>query len=76
MRRAVRARVELVLAVMSAVLALVTAVWPTWIESLFGVSPDGGSGETEWWLVLAVVAAVATVLAQRDLQALRRASDP
>jgi hypothetical protein len=41
MRRAVRACVELVLAGMSAVLALVTAFWPNWIESLFGASPDG-----------------------------------
>ncbi|MGE0297294.1 hypothetical protein [Pseudonocardia sp.] len=55
------------------VLAAVTAVWPTWIESLFEVSPDAGTGETEWWLVVlfVVAAAVAAILARRDFRVAR-----
>jgi hypothetical protein len=72
-RRIVRGRVESVLAMLALVLAVVTAVWPTWIESLFEVSPDAGTGETEWWVVAVflVVAVVAAVLARRDLGAAR-----
>jgi hypothetical protein len=72
-RRIVRARVETVLAVSALVLAAVTAVWPTWIESLSEVSPDAGTGETEWWLVVVflVIAVAAAVLARRDLRAAR-----
>ena len=37
-----------------------TLAWPRWIEDLFGVEPDGGSGEAEWavtaGLLLVVVA--------------------
>ena len=71
MWRVVRARLELVLAAVSAVLAVVTSFWPTWIELLFLVSPDAESGETEWWLVavFAVAAVAAAVLARRDLRA-------
>ena len=77
-RRIVRARVESALAVVALALALVTAVWPTWIESLFEVSPDGGSGETEWWLVAVflAVAVAAALLARRDLRVRRRGDDP
>jgi hypothetical protein len=28
-----------------------TAVWPDWIEEVFGVEPDGGSGAVEFGLV-------------------------
>jgi hypothetical protein len=71
MRRVVRGRLELLSAGGLAVLAVVTAIWPTWIESVLEVSPDGGSGGTEWWLVvvLAVAAIGAAALARRDLRA-------
>lgn len=70
MNRILRGRLEAVLAAAALVLAAVTAVWPTWLESLFEVSPDGGSGETEWWLVAVflAVAVGAAVLARRDLR--------
>jgi len=48
----IRARIELGLSAVFAVLTVVTLVWPTWIESLTGLEPDAGSGETEWWLVV------------------------
>jgi H+/Cl- antiporter ClcA len=69
-----KARIETALAVVAGALAVATLVWPTWIETLFGVEPDGGSGATEWWLVvaLALVALVAGLLARRDFAAARR----
>jgi len=53
-----RSRVEAVLGSLAVTLAVVALFWPTWIEGLSGFEPDGGSGETEWWLA-AVFAAVA-----------------
>jgi hypothetical protein len=49
----IRARIELGMAAVFAVLTAVTLVWPTWIESLIGLAPDRGSGEAEWWVVVA-----------------------
>ena len=69
-----RARIEVVLAAILGMATILTAVWPDWIEGLFGFDPDGGNGTTEWWIV--VVLAVATIavaaLARRDLRAVRR----
>lgn len=56
-----RAKIEGLLATAAGVLAVVTFVWPTWIESVFGAEPDGGSGAAEW-LVAAAFAAAALVL--------------
>jgi hypothetical protein len=42
---------EVVLSVTTAGLGLVTAVWPAWIENVFGVDPDHGSGALEWVVV-------------------------
>ena len=47
--------VATVVAVVAGVLSLVD---PQWIERLFEVSPDEGSGEAEWWMT-AVAGAVA-----------------
>lgn len=52
-----RVRVELALFTVFAALAVITLVWPSWIESLVGLSPDAGAGTTEWWLVGAFGAA-------------------
>jgi hypothetical protein len=54
--------VESGLAILAAVLAVVTAVVPDWIEVLTGASPDAGGGEAEWLLAL-VPAALALGLA-------------
>jgi hypothetical protein len=40
------------LAGICAALALLTTVWPDWIEGLLGVSPDNHSGMAEWSIVL------------------------
>ncbi|HEY8619472.1 MAG TPA: hypothetical protein VIM01_05310 [Dermatophilaceae bacterium] len=39
-----RARTENIIAIVLAVAAIVTAIWPTWIELAFRVDPDYGSG--------------------------------
>jgi hypothetical protein len=69
-----KARIETGLAVVAGALAVVTLFWPTWIEALFGVEPDGGSGEAEWWIVaiLALAAVMSGFLARRDYRAARR----
>ena len=71
-----RVRIEMALAIVAGILAIITLVWPPWIESLFGISPDGGTGETEWWLVTALAAAacLAGLLARREHRSITHAS--
>ncbi|MFJ5549118.1 ABC transporter permease [Streptomyces sp. NPDC093225] len=54
--------VEVVLGAASGLLFVVTLVWHDWIEVLFGVEPDAGSGAVEW-LVVAVTALGAVLCA-------------
>ena len=65
-----RARVALGLAVIAAVLTVVTLAWPQWIETLFRVDPDAGSGAAEWGLVfgLALLAVMLGVLGSLGLR--------
>jgi hypothetical protein len=69
-RRAVRKWfwVESALAAASFVLAVITIVSREWIEFLFGIDPDNGSGALEWALVagLAITAAVFGLLARSE----------
>jgi hypothetical protein len=53
---------ESALATVTALLLVVTLVWREWIELVFRVDPDGGSGATEW-LVVVVLGAVSAVSA-------------
>jgi hypothetical protein len=55
--------VELALAVVSALLTVLTMDWPDWIEGLFGVDPDAGSGSREWGITLAFVVATVALAA-------------
>lgn len=70
MRAGVRARfwVEAVLAGLAAVLFVVTLISREWIEIVFGVDPDGGSGSLEWAIVgvLLVAALVLGALARAE----------
>jgi hypothetical protein len=64
-----------VLAVVTAVLTVVTVIWPTWIESLFEASPDGGDGSAERLFALGWLAATVlfAALARRDRRRLATA---
>ena len=60
----------------SLILALLTLVWHDWIEIVFRIDPDGGSGALEWLIVvvLAVAGLVFAVLAQIEWRRLRLTS--
>jgi hypothetical protein len=61
--RSIRARfwIEIVAAVASGSLAVLTVFWHDWIE-VTGWDPDGHNGAVEW-LIVAVLAAVAVIAA-------------
>ena len=54
-------RAEALVAIVLAFLSVLTLVWPEWIEGVFGVDPDGGSGAVEAAIVV-VLALVAGML--------------
>jgi len=58
--------VETVLALTTGILAVVTLISREWVEVVFRVDPDGGSGSLEWMIVvgLACVTVAAGVLAR------------
>jgi hypothetical protein len=58
--------IEVSLAAAAGLLAAVTLLTREWIELVFGVDPDAGSGGLEWLLVaLTAATAVAFALAAR-----------
>lgn len=66
--------VETALAVIGVGLALLSMIWPQWIEGIIGVEPDGGSGELEWVIAAGFLVAgfVFGLLARRGQRRLRR----
>lgn len=66
------------MAVMTALLTLLTLISREWIEVVFGVGPDGGSGTLEWALVAAgfSATAVSSVMARLEWTRRRRATAP
>jgi apolipoprotein N-acyltransferase len=64
---------EVALACGGFIFAVITAIWQDWIEIVFGVDPDEGSGSLEW-LIVAVsltVAVTCGVAARAQWQRLR-----
>ncbi len=61
---------ESVLAGIAGVLALLTAVWPDWIEGVTGLQPDAHSGSLEWLLAAGcgLAAVLLGTLARREWQ--------
>jgi hypothetical protein len=47
--------IEALLALGNAVLLVVTALWKDWIEIVFNVDPDAGSGAVEWAIVAVTI---------------------
>ena len=68
MRRVARYRIEFALAIVSAFLFALTLITREWIEIVFGVEPDAGSGALEWAITFAFLLAAGSlfVLARRD----------
>jgi hypothetical protein len=64
----VRYRIEVTLAIVSTFLFVLTLITREWIEIVFGVEPDAGSGALEWAITLAFLLAAVSlfVLARRD----------
>ena len=62
---------ELALAAMSALCLALTIAIPDWIERIFHVSPDAGSGLTEALIGAATVAVVGAALFFRRLRRVR-----
>lgn len=63
-----RTRIEVILAVVAAVNLMLTALWREWIEVIFQVDPDGGSGSIERAVLIgsAVAFALFVGVAARD----------
>jgi len=55
-RLRIRVRIETILAIIGAALAVLTLAWPEWIEEIFGVEPDGGNGSLEWIIAVGFLA--------------------
>lgn len=64
---------EMVLAAMCLALALLTLAWPEWIEEVFGLDLDHGSGLLEWMVVvgLGAVGMATAALARIEWRRLR-----
>jgi hypothetical protein len=71
-RRRLRMRIEVVLAIVFAILTIATILDPQWIEQLFEFEPDKGSGDAEWLVSMAfgMASVVASALAGHDWRAL------
>jgi len=55
--------IELLLSIISAFLTALTIVWPHWIEGVFEVDPDSGTGSSEWGITLVFIVITVTLAA-------------
>jgi hypothetical protein len=58
-----RYRLEVIGAAVTGLAAAITAIVPDWIEEVFHVDPDSGSGSLEWLIVAALALATVTLSA-------------
>ncbi len=58
--------VESLLALVTGLVAMVTLFWHDWIEIVFRVDPDKGSGLAEWLIVaaLAIITVTLSIIAR------------
>jgi heme/copper-type cytochrome/quinol oxidase subunit 3 len=75
-----RIRIQLVLTAVFAVLTVLAALVPAWIELTTGLDPDHGNGDLEWLLAVgfgavAVVFGVLAWLTRRQLAVIRSIAD-
>jgi hypothetical protein len=59
---------ESILGLITGILAVVTLFWHNWIEVIFTVDPDEGSGLAEWLLVLLLLLVTATLAVAARLE--------
>jgi hypothetical protein len=74
--RNVRARfwIEAGLAALSGCLSVITLAWRDWLEIVFGIDPDNGSGALEWLMVTVVLSALVVFATLARLEWRRRGS--
>jgi hypothetical protein len=68
----IRFWIDTTLGVISALTLLMTVAAPDWIERIFGLWPDGGTGWTEWQLSIVLV--LATIVFFADARRVRACS--
>ncbi len=63
MRNALRWRFwfETGMAIVTGILFVITLVQRDWIETIFGIDPDSGSGALEWLIVAALLVVTITL---------------
>jgi hypothetical protein len=71
-----RSQLELAAASLLAALAVLTIAVPDWIEAVFHVEPDGGSGLVEVAIVLAFALGAAALWLHRRVHLRRLHADP
>jgi peptidoglycan biosynthesis protein MviN/MurJ (putative lipid II flippase) len=63
--------IEIGLAAVTGIMTIVTLISREWIEVVFGVDPDNGSGALEW-LIVAILAAATLIFGMLARQEWRR----
>jgi hypothetical protein len=70
MRNALRGRfwLETGMAIVTGILFVITLVQRDWIETIFGIDPDNGSGALEWLIVGVLLVVTITLFTLADYE--------